>query len=178
MTVATDIRPITFAPGYEVDSLGRVFSTAANWRGTSWRGYGRREVVAVRNPRSGYMLVRLTIDGKRCTFRLNVLVTTVFHGDKPTPRHQSRHLNGDKANNAASNLAWGTPKENADDRERHGTTSRGETCGASILDEVAIRSIRSDHADGASLASLGRKHGVTYQNIACIVKRKTWGHVA
>ena len=113
-------------PGYEVTPDGRVFSVASNWR-----GYGKREMIQTPNT-DGYPSVRLTIDGKRARLAVHRLVAAAYLPPRPSRHHEVRHLDGDKWNCAASNLAWGTRKENADDRERHGRTSRGASHSAAI----------------------------------------------
>lgn len=105
-------------PGYEVMRDGRIFST------NNWRGYGRRQLVPDLND-DGYPSVRLTIDGKRTRYAVHTLVAAHHLPPKPSDKHQIRHLDGNKMNSNADNLAWGTAKENADDRENHGRTSRG-----------------------------------------------------
>lgn len=108
-------------PEYEVTEDGRVFSLNSNWR-----GYGRRELRQDRNFH-GYPSVRLTEkSNKRIRITVHRLVALGYLPDRPSSAHEVRHLNGDKTNNAAVNLAWGTRKENAEDRERHGRTSRGD----------------------------------------------------
>ena len=106
-------------PGYEVTSDGRVFSTGSNWR-----GYGRRELQQTPNA-NGYPSVRLTIAGKRKRLTVHRLVAMWYLPPRPSLSHEIRHLDGNKQNCNASNLVWGTEKENAADRERHGRTSRG-----------------------------------------------------
>lgn len=116
----TDYKTIPNYPEYAVTVDGRVFSVSLNWR-----GYGARELKQYPDP-DGYLRVRLIKNKKRVYFGVHTLVATVFLGDKPTKNHEVRHLDGDKNHNHYQNLAWGTKKENADDRERHGRTSRGE----------------------------------------------------
>jgi HNH endonuclease/NUMOD4 motif len=41
----------------------------------------------------------------------HVLVCTAFHGPKPAPGYEVRHLNGIKGDDRADNLAWGTRAE-------------------------------------------------------------------
>lgn len=110
---------MSHTPGYEVTEDGHVFSTESNWR-----GYCRRELEQHPNA-DGYPSVRVQIGGRRKRLAVHRLVAMWFLPARPSPLHQIRHLDGDKANPAASNLAWGTEQDNADDRERHGRTSRG-----------------------------------------------------
>lgn len=106
--------------GYEVTRDGKVFSLTSNWR-----GYGRRELSQPLNAH-GYPSVRLMINGKRKRLAVHVLVARDFLPERPSASHEVRHLDGNKLNPNADNLAWGTAKDNADDRELHGRTSRGE----------------------------------------------------
>lgn len=118
-------------PGYEVMRDGRIFSNH-NWRGT-----GRRELTQELNYH-GYPSVRMTIEGKRIRYAVHVLVAAKYLSSRPSAGHEVRHLDGNKLNSHADNLAWGTKKENAADREAHGKTSRGEA------HSLAIKA--SDHA--------------------------------
>jgi hypothetical protein len=110
---------------YEVTREGRVFST------TNWRGYGRRELTQEPND-DGYPSVRLLINGKRTRKAVHVLVAQHHLTARPSPAHEVRHLDGNKLNPHADNLAWGTRADNASDREQHGRTSRGERHAAAI----------------------------------------------
>lgn len=107
-------------PGYETTPDGKVYSVDSNWR-----GQGKRELVQSLNSH-GYPSVRLIINGKRRRLMVHQLVAYAHVGDRPSPLHEVRHIDGNKEHNHYTNLAWGTRKENADDRERHGKTSRGE----------------------------------------------------
>ena len=103
---------------YEVTRDGRVFSLL------NWRGYGKRELQQTPNS-DGYPSVRILINGRRTRVAVYKLVAARYLSPKPSPSHQIRHLDGNRCNSDADNLAWGTAKENADDREIHGRTSRG-----------------------------------------------------
>lgn len=103
---------------YEVTRDGCVFSL------TNWRGYGRRELAQHLND-DGYPSVRIIEDGQRKHYAVHVLVAREHLPPRPSSNHEVRHLDGNKLNPCADNLAWGTQKDNADDREVHGRTSRG-----------------------------------------------------
>jgi len=120
-------------PGYRVTDDGKVYSCDHNWR-----GYGERELSQLPH-KDGYLSVRLTIGGRRKRFAVHRLVASGFLPERPSQVHEVRHLDGDKLNNAARNLAWGTPKENADDRERHGKTSRGASHSLAIKNGLERR---------------------------------------
>jgi len=125
--------------GYEVAEDGRVFSIASNWR-----GYGRRELSQSLNS-YGYPSVRLTINGSRKRYAVHVLVAEQYLGPRPSPDHEVRHLDGGKMNSSADNLAWGTRKENSEDRERHGRTSRGLAHSESIKSSNHADRVRESH---------------------------------
>lgn len=118
--------PINGAPGYAVTNDGRVFSIGMNWR-----GYGEREIKPVDNA-DGYLKVRLMIGGRRRNLAVHRIVAMTFVGPRPSPAHEACHIDGDRRNNVASNLRWGTRRENAADRDRHGRTSRGPSHAAAI----------------------------------------------
>lgn len=107
-------RTIPGIPGYEADADGGIWSVAHKWR-----GHRRRKMVPSLDI-GGYALVRLTIDGKRTKHRVHHLVAMAFIGPRPTEQHEMRHLNGNRTDNRAENLRWGTCSENAQDRVRHG----------------------------------------------------------
>jgi len=135
-------------PGYEVTRDGTVYSVESNWR-----GYGKRALIADLND-DGYPSVRITVKGRRTRYAVHKLVALHHLPPRPSPSHEIRHLDGDKLNCHADNLAWGTPKENADDRERHGRTSRGEAHSRAIRASShaeAVRAFRRIQKEGANV---------------------------
>lgn len=107
-------RPVPGWP-YEASSWGRVRRTVT---GRILRPY--------RNPRFGYMSVKLSRAGRTKGFTIYQLVCLAFHGPKPTPRHEVAHWDGSKTNDRATNLRWATKKENEQDKLRHGTSRLGK----------------------------------------------------
>ncbi len=108
---------ITDIEGYEglygIDINSNVYSY--NYR---HQGVTRRLKPLLNN--CGYYMVDLHKNGKSEKLAIHRLMLLTFVGKCPEG-HQARHLNGDKTNNSISNLAWGTVKENAEDRMQHGT---------------------------------------------------------
>ena len=117
---------------YEILSCGKVFSH------TNWRNWGSRELSQSLNT-DGYPSVRLTINGNRHRIVVHKLVAIAFLKAKPSRKHQIRHLDGNKMNSHISNLVWGTAKDNANDREKHGRTSRGKNHSNSIKKGFKLR---------------------------------------
>lgn len=69
------------------------------------------------------------------------------------------------------NLAWGTPSDNNADQIRHGTWAHGERVNTAKLTRAqAIEVLLS----GGSMASIGKRYGVTTQTVWNIKTGKTW----
>lgn len=104
---------------YEIMENGEVYSNH------NWRGYGRRKITPFID-KHGYVFIRLSTGNKRLKRKIHQLVCLEFNGPRPSKFHEVRHLDGNKLNNHKDNLRWGTRKENAEDRDSHNRTSKGE----------------------------------------------------
>lgn len=131
-TPAAEWRPISGFP-YEVSNDGHVRRSAP---GQSTRP--GRMLKGCPN-RDGYLVVRLSKNGRAHTKTIHRLVCTAFHGASDLP--EVRHLDGNPGNNKASNLAWGTSLENGSDRIRHGTAGRGRRRPAADNTVLAVSDI-------------------------------------
>lgn len=98
---------------YAVSNLGRVKRTGKA-RGT------RLGVLKPGKHPKGYLFVGLTANSRKRVREVHRLVGEAFIGPLP-PGLQTRHLDGNPANNAVTNLAYGTQSENMQDSIRHGT---------------------------------------------------------
>ena len=156
--------------GYHVSRCGRVFSSASNWR-----GLGVRELHQFFN-KSGYPYVRFTVDGKRTKKPVHRLVADAFLPPHDEGQDQIRHLNGVKTDNRDVNLKWGTAQENAEDRERHGNTKRGEARTRTNLTDADIVFMRVNDPFIRRRA-LAEMFGVSKVTVAHIISRRTWKHV-
>lgn len=122
-------------------------------------------------------MVRLSIDGKRIKKSVHSLVLNAFRGPKPSPESQCRHLNGVKEDNRLENLAWGTAKENGEDKVFLGETARGENNGASKLTEIEVSIIKNLLHRGGSRAYIGALFDVSKTTIKEIEKGIIWPDV-
>ena len=102
------------------------------------------------------------------------IVWETFRGEIPEGL-QVRHLNGNPQDNRLDNLALGTAKDNADDRQRHGTVARGERNGNSKLTRDIVKCIRETDMSNKEAAAL---YGVTTKTIYNVKSGKAWGHVS
>lgn len=157
--------------GYRVGDDGSVWSRKV--MGTNCRL--RNEWRKLRQFASDrYMRVGL-YKNSRVTFHcVHKLVLNAFVGPCPEGM-QCRHLDGDKENNRLDNLCWGTPKENAEDRKRHGTNSEGEKNGSSKLTWKKVDKIRELYGTGKhTYSTLAVLFGVSNGAIAFIIRRDNW----
>lgn len=111
MTGNEEWRPIPGYPGYLASNLGRVASCR--------QSPTPRLLIGGSNQR-GYRIVKLRTDtGAAHTRTVHRIIAEVFIGPLPEGL-QVRHLDGDRLNNATSNLRYGTPSENVLDQVAHG----------------------------------------------------------
>lgn len=73
------------------------------------------------------------------------LVAEAMHGPCPDGM-ECRHLDGDRFNNDACNLAWGTHLENEADRRAHGRTASGERNFNAKLTRAQVEEMRAIRA--------------------------------
>jgi len=103
---------VGFEGFYDVSDLGLVWT----YRRKGTKGGLLKTLLDNRN----YQQINVCRDGVKIHTHVHVLVATAFHGPCPAGM-ECRHLDGNRSNNVASNLAWGTASENNLDRVRHGT---------------------------------------------------------
>lgn len=121
-------RPVAGYEGfYAVSNMGRVRRLARRIDRPETAGgpFDAQEILLAQKRASRdvpYLRITLAAGaGKIKTPSVHTLVCTAFHGPKPSPEHEVRHLNGVHDDNRAENLAWGTRSHNMRDALRHGT---------------------------------------------------------
>jgi hypothetical protein len=162
-------------PRYEVSNTGLVRSRdmSVNARnGATAVRKGRVLQAAMKT--NGYWAVTLTNGPDRCQISVHRLVASVFHGPPPYDNAQVLHFDGDKNNNAASNLRWGTAADNHEDTERHGRRLKGERNHNAKLTEAAVRHIRASKNTSKELAEM---FGVTREHVWAVQSNRVWRHI-
>ncbi len=165
--------------GYIVSSFGRFMT----YRPKNGAGNFLPEPREIKpRPISGKPYLRVTLtnnQGKQVDRKAHVIVLTVFKGPPPTPEHQTRHLNGNHKDNHESNLVWGLPWENAQDRIDHGTQLRGKQIHLSVLTEEQVLEIKShlDNWNRGLPTIFAKRFGVHRQTIKDIAQGRTWSHL-
>lgn len=168
---------------YEASSLGRIR------RITATRNHPAGHVLKPWKTPNGYVQVILYGDGKSLQTGVHRLICMAFHGVPPFTGAQAAHDDGNRQNNAASNLRWATGFDNCQDRRRHGSLAygerngaytkpenrvRGERNGTSKLNADLVRQIRSSDLPSPAAAKM---FGVCRTTIKYIRRGKAWAHV-
>lgn len=113
---------------YEISDGGQVRTKKRTWFSGPEHRIARSvktKLKAVQPDKNGYMRVTLSKKGKKRRVSVHTLVLNAFVGPAPAGQ-ECRHLDGDNGNNKLDNLCWGTPKQNAADRKKHGTQTGGK----------------------------------------------------
>lgn len=172
-------KPVTGYDGYEISNLGNLHC----WNCQSGSGTVLSEPRTLRATRfSGKNYYRFIIykSGKPKSFRVHRLVAQAFLEPQPTPKHIVMHLDDDCANNQASNLKWGTHKDNMKDMTSKDRQAKGEDVGNSSITEDQARQIKKrlkeDTAYGR-MRRIAKELNVSYGAVTAIAYGKTWRYI-
>jgi predicted XRE-type DNA-binding protein len=151
---------------YQVSNLGQVKSFHRKGRmlkqGTSNKGYRR---VVLQNK------------GIKRYISVHRLVMLAFHGPSDLTVN---HIDGDKTNNALTNLEYCTVSENVFHAFRSGLkiSSKGENHGRSILKEFQVIEIKKLLKEGTlKQKEIGILFGVSPMCIGDIHRGRRWKHI-
>lgn len=163
---------------YAVSNHGNVKSLSRHVIG----GRGKRQYVPEKllkqvKDSDGYSVVSIRFnDASRRVMKVHrlVLITFVGHSD-----NICCHGDGNKENNHLSNLRFGTAKDNADDRTKHGIKvgALGESNGVAKLTVKEVHEIREWLTYKLSHKKIAKMFNVCSESIRKIAIGKTWSHV-
>lgn len=143
-------------------------------------GKGARvgHILRAKRHNYGYAVYDLSVANRITRVTAARAVALAFHGTAPSDKHQAAHGDGDPTRDEIGNIRWATPKENADDADRHGRRRRGCKHQNAKLDEDAVRRLRQRRQEGLTFKALAAEFGVSVSNAfeACSGRRQ-WGHV-
>lgn len=116
-------------------------------------------------------------DGHTEKAYLHRLICEAHHGPCPAGM-ECRHIDGDKKNNAAENLSWGTKAKNETDKQIHGTVSSGEKNGMAKLTSADVVNMRIRRkSTGESYAKIASDFGVSTMAAYRAITKKQWRNV-
>jgi len=161
-------RDVEGYPGYRISDRGAV----VRLRRGEWLP------KSISFPGNGYARVQFSRNKVAKTFLLHRLVMKHFGTPQPSEDHQVAHNDGDKRNNAISNLRWATPTENAADRKLHGTHYVGTKTNSAKLTERDVRIIHALYGEGWSSYRVAELFGVDPTTVQRAVKGKHWNETA
>lgn len=157
--------PIPGWPLYEASDTGLI------------RNAKTGKIKSQRPNTNGYQRVQLYHHDVNYPRFVHLLVLEVFVGPRPHPGWEGSHKNGDRLNNAASNLAWKSKSDNEMDRVEHGTSNRGERHGNSKLTADDVREIRRLCATGQRQQDIAHQFGLAKGYVSEINRRTVWRHI-
>jgi hypothetical protein len=126
---------------------------------------------------SGYPIICLTKDSKRCTRAIHRILAEVFITN-PENKEEVNHIDGDKCNCILENLEWVTKKENMAHAVINGLHTRGETHSSAKLTEKAVLAIRGLYASGKyTYKNIALMFSVSAPTIQGVINRRYWNFV-
>lgn len=172
----------------EASNLGRVRSVTREGKTYKRERNGRIQgnvravfqgkVLSQCKTTNGYMEVAISYGGKRRKFAVHRLVAHAFSDGYFDGAHVD-HIDGDKTNNAASNLEWVTAAENTRRQWEMGLVDlRGELAPGAKLSNLQAHAIMCLRANGFPAAAVANWFGVSTAAVYKIEsgKRHITGH--
>lgn len=163
-----EYRPAIGFDGVMVGSDGSIWSSRSRSGWKLLKQHARYDGLPYRR----ICLRKSRSDQKLYCLYVHILVAEAFLGSK-NEGDQCRHLDGDVSNNRLSNLVWGTPMENHQDKERHGTIPRGSRHTNAKLTDSQVVEIRKSFSGGERQCDIARRYGVAQGTINGIVRNRT-----
>lgn len=150
---------------YEVSNLGRIKSIK----------YNRERLMKTSHQLNGYVKITLSKDNVQYTSRVHRLVADAF-----IPRQEGRdyvnHIDGDKDNNAVSNLEWVSVSENNKHAFKLGLKcAKGENNGRAVLTEAQVIEIYQLAHSGRRVKDIAEQYKISRSSVCHIKYGSRWG---
>lgn len=169
---APEWREITEWPAYEVSSDGRVRRVRQ-----SKGAVAGRVLRPLLNRTTGYLSVNLSDQPRSKRIDIHRLVAFAFIGQPPSKGHLVAHNDGNRVNNAVSNLRWATQAENLYDCRSHGTAPIGSRNPGASINETDVRAIRRMKLLGIPRQLIAEGYGLHKRSVFKILANSSWEHV-
>lgn len=114
---ADEIKPCPSFPGYWADNNGFIWSELSRWQ--------KFRRLSAHTDVYGYLKFKCKRGNKLIKTAVHRLVADAWIGPKPEML-QTMHKNGVRTDNRPCNLRYGTAKDNALDRTKHGNCKAAE----------------------------------------------------
>lgn len=160
-------KPIDEFPNRQVSNLGRIKTIYGTIMRPSLRGKAR-----------DYLGVTIAISHRKSHSRLVHRIVARAFCPNPNNYPQVDHIDGNKLNNAASNLEWVDQKENMRRAMAQGRIIKGDNHKDAKLSVKIVSEIKAMAKDNPKLnqSELGRKLGVHSSQISRILSGQNWKH--
>ena len=150
---------------YTINDNGEIFSDISGKMKTRNKGNTEYQIINF-----------MTQEGKKKTYRVHRLVMMAFKPIKDMDKLEVNHIDGDKKNNALSNLEWCSSSENQKHAFQTGLQQprKGEKNNFSKLTQADIDKIFELRNLGWLQKDIANQIGCTRSNISYILNHKTW----
>lgn len=166
-TEGKEFRPI---PGYEPYSI--------SIDGVVLGPTGRMVSPWPSGPRRNYLSFSVWRNGKSLSVLVNRAVALAWVDAAPAAGLVAAHLDGNPANNHASNIAWVSVLENVSHKKLHGTELIGIKNHQAKMTDEKVLEMRRLHRQGISGRKLAARFGMSGTATRHILAGRRWVHVS
>lgn len=156
-----ELREVVGHPKYMVSNEGAVYS----------KHFKALKRLKVRIDKGGYLYTQIWVNRHNKQLYIHRAVGATFHPN-PDGYREVRHLDDNKLNNCADNLAWGTSQDNADDKRRNGGVRWGDSSGVAVITVAQGVEIVRRAAQGESYLAIAKAFGRTPAYISALITGK------
>ena len=134
-----------------------------------------KKIMKTHNDKDGYQCLRMTVEkGKAVTVKAHRLIAQTF---LPNPENKPfvNHKNGNKKDNAISNLEWCTVKENNNHARQTGLINDyGTNNTRAVCNEEMLKEIRTLIAEGKGNTEIEKITGISNKVISNIRRGRNY----